>query len=109
MVEQRLGQRGALRGVRAGAQLVEEHERVPGRRCSTMRVIERRWPENVDSDWAIDCSSPMSAKTSRKTGRRDPVSAGTWSPAWCISASRPSVRSATVLPPVFGPVITSAV
>ena len=31
-------------------------------------MIERRWPENVDSDWAIDCSSPMSANTSRNTG-----------------------------------------
>ena len=72
-------------------------------------MIERRWPENVDSDWAIDCSSPMSANTSRSTGSTEPASAGTWSPAWCMSASRPSVRSATVLPPVFGPVMTSAV
>ena len=44
--------------------------------ASTIRVIDRRWPENVDSDWAIDCSSPMSANTSRKTGRREPASAG---------------------------------
>src|SRR4026209_1124587 len=42
-----------------------------------MRTIERRWPENVESDWAIDCSSPMSANTSRNTGRREPASAGT--------------------------------
>ena len=72
-------------------------------------MIDRRWPENVERHWAMDCSSPMSANTSPNTGSREPASAGTWSPAWCISASRPSVRSATVLPPVLGPVITSAV
>ena len=66
------------------------------------------WPENVDSDCAIDCSSPMSANTSRKMGRRLPGAAGMCSPAWCMSASRPSVRRVTVLPPVFGPVTTSA-
>ena len=82
--------------------------RQPGPASSTMRTIERMWPEKVDSDWAIDCSSPMSAKTSRKIGSRDPGAAGTCRPDWCISASRPSVRSATVLPPVFGPVMTSA-
>ena len=82
---------------------------MPGPARSTIRMIERRCPENVDSDWAIDCSSPMSASTSRNTGSTEPASAGTWSPAWCIRASSPSVRSATVLPPVFGPVMTSAV
>ena len=55
-----------------------------------MRTIERRWPLNVESDCATDCSSPMSAKTSRKTGSRLPGAAGTCSPDWCISASRPS-------------------
>ena len=58
---------------------------------------------------AIDCSSPMSANTDRNTGSRDPCSAGTCSPACAISASRPAVLSATVLPPVFGPVMTSTV
>ena len=82
---------------------------MPGPAASTMRMIERRWPENVESDWAIDCSSPMSAKTSRQTGSRLPGSAGTWRPAWCIRLRRPSVRRVTVLPPVFGPVTTSAV
>ena len=82
---------------------------MPGPAASTIRMIERRCPENVDSDWAIDCSSPMSAKTSRKIGSRLPAAAGMCRPAWCISASSPSVRSVTVLPPVFGPVTTSAV
>ena len=83
--------------------------RVSGPACSTIRMMDRRWPEKVDSDWAMDCSSPMSAKTSRKTGSEEPDAAGTWSPAWCISDSRPRVRRATVLPPVLGPVMTSAV
>ncbi len=74
-----------------------------------MRTMDRRWPENVDSDWATDCSSPMSANTSRRIGSRLPVAAGTCSPDWCIRHSRPTVRSATVLPPVLGPVMTSAV
>ena len=37
---------------------------VPGPAASTILVIERRWPENVDRLWATDCSSPISAKTS---------------------------------------------
>ena len=82
---------------------------VSGPARATIRMIERRWPRNVDSDWATDCSSPMSAKTSPNTGRRVPASAGTCSPDWCIRLSRPRVRRATVLPPVFGPVMTSAV
>ena len=45
---------------------------MPGPAASTIRMIERRWPENVESDCAIDCSSPMSAKTSRQIGRRLP-------------------------------------
>ena len=43
-----------------------------------------------------------------KTGSRAPSAAGTRSPAWCMSASRPSVLSETVLPPVFGPVMIRA-
>ena len=58
---------------------------------------------------AIDCSSPMSAKTERNTGTDDPGSAGMCSPACAISGSRPAVFSATVLPPVLGPVTSSAV
>ena len=47
---------------------------VSGPAASTIVVIRRRWPENVDSDWATDCSSPMSANTSRQTGSRLPGS-----------------------------------
>ena len=49
----------------------------------------------------------MSASTWSKTGRRA-ASAGGRSPDWWRSAARPIVFSATVLPPVFGPLITSA-
>ena len=48
--------------------------------------------------------SPMSASTWSKTGSAA-VSAGGRSPDWWSSAARPSVFSATVLPPVFGPLI----
>ena len=49
----------------------------------------------------------MSASTRSNTGSAA-TSAGGRSPAWWSSAARPSVFSATVLPPVFGPLTTSA-
>ena len=61
--------------------------------------------EKVESDCSIDCSSPMSAKMSCRIGSRVPSSAGIGSPAWAIRQSSPTVLSATVLPPVLGPVI----
>ena len=48
----------------------------------------------------------MSASTSSKIGNCEPSPAGTCSPDWAMMASRPTVLSATVLPPVFGPVTT---
>ena len=65
--------------------------------------------ENVLRLAAIDCSSPMSANTDRKTGSVESGSAGMCRPACAISASSPAVLIATVLPPVFGPVMSSAV
>jgi len=59
----------------------------------------------VLSDCSIDCSSPMSAKTCRPTVSAVPNSAGTCSPAWAMRVSSPTVFSAMVFPPVFGPVI----
>ena len=72
VVEQRLGERRALGRVGARRRARRAGRASRARRASTIRMIERRWPENVESDWAIDCSSPMSAKTSRKTGSRLP-------------------------------------
>ena len=65
-------------------------------------------PEKVLRLAAIDCSSPMSANTDRNTGTREPAAAGMCRPACAISDSSPAVFSATVFPPVFGPVMTSA-
>jgi hypothetical protein len=61
--------------------------------------------ENVLRLAEIDCSSPMSANTHRNTGR-GALLGGICRPACAISASRPAVFNATVLPPVFGPVMT---
>ncbi len=63
--------------------------------------------ENVLRLASIDCSSPMSAKIVRKTGSAEPASAGMCRPHCAISARSAAVLSATVLPPVFGPVMTS--
>ena len=49
----------------------------------------------------------MSTRISSKTGSAA-SSAGGRRPHWCSTAASPSVFSATVLPPVFGPLITSA-
>ena len=65
--------------------------------------------ENVDRLCSIDCSSPMSANTSSNTAISLPNCAGICMPDCAISVSRPTVFSVTVLPPVFGPVITSVV
>ena len=72
------------------------------------RTTLPKWDENVDTDRSMLCASPMSANTLSKTDRDDPEAAGICNPAWCISTSNPIVFRATVLPPVFGPVITSA-
>ena len=64
--------------------------------------------ENVLRLAAIDCSSPMSAKIDLNGVNWLPGSTGIRSPACAITASRPIALSATVLPPVFGPEITSA-
>ena len=52
------------------------------------------------------CSSPMSAKTRRRRWSASPRRRQVH-PACAISASSPTVLSATVLPPVLGPVINS--
>ena len=69
----------------------------------TMLVI---WEEKVDRDWEMDCSSPMSESTRRKTRTVLSDLAGMCSPHWAISVMRPRVLRVTVLPPVLGPVMT---
>ena len=64
--------------------------------------------ENVLRLAAIDCSSPMSANTVRKGVIALSASTGISKPACAMSGSSPKAFSATVLPPVFGPEMTSA-
>jgi len=73
-----------------------------------MRTICIMCPENVERDCSMDCSSPISANTSLKTLRREPDCAGICKPDCAMSTSKPTVLSVTVLPPVFGPVSTTA-
>ena len=69
----------------------------------TMLVI---WEEKVDRDWAMDCSSPISASTREKTRMVESSLAGMCRPHWAMRVMRPRVFRVTVLPPVLGPVIT---
>ncbi len=62
--------------------------------------------ENVDKSAAIDCSSPMSTSTRSNSGNTARCAA-TGMPDCAASAAIPVVFSATVFPPVFGPLITS--
>src|SRR5208282_3701551 len=68
--------------------------------------IRRTCDENVESDCSRLCSSPISASTWSKTGSCEPSAAGTCRPLCAMIASKPTVLSATVFPPVFGPVTT---
>ena len=52
------------------------------------------------------CSSPMSASTALNTGTQLPSATGRCSPQAAMTHMRPIVLSVTVLPPVFGPVMT---
>ena len=60
--------------------------------------------EKVERFCSMDCASPMSVKMPVKMGRRAD-SAGMGTPAWAMTESRPTVLSATDLPPVLGPLM----
>src|SRR5712692_240816 len=64
--------------------------------------------ENVERSAAMDCSSPISTSTRSNSGS-SARSAATGMPDCAASAASPTVLSATVLPPVLGPLITSTV
>ncbi len=64
------------------------------------------WAEKVERFCSIDCASPMSARNASKRGNTASP-AGTGIPAWAIMPSSPAVLSATVLPPVLGPLMMS--
>ena len=62
--------------------------------------------EKVERFCSIDCASPMSARNASQSGKTASA-AGTGIPAWAIIPSSPVVLSATVLPPVLGPLMMS--
>ena len=64
------------------------------------------WAEKVERFCSIDCASPISARNASKRGKTASA-AGTGIPAWAIMPSSPVVLSATVLPPVLGPLMMS--
>ena len=97
-------QRPALDRIRAH-RLVQEDERGPSSAWSIATMLAM-WPEKVLRLWAMDCSSPMSAKTERNTGTCESSATGMSSPACARRGNRPAVSRATVFPPVFGPVMT---
>ena len=66
------------------------------------------WAENVLRLAAMDCSSPMSAKIAAERRKRASRLHRNQNAACAMTASRPKAFKATVLPPVFGPEITSA-
>ncbi len=74
---------------------------------SSIEMMLLMCDENVDRLCSILCSSPISTKTDGKTLTTDESSAGMNSPVCAIIVSNPTVLSATVLPPVFGPVMSS--
>ena len=65
------------------------------------------WEEKVESDCSMLCSSPISAKILLNTAISLLSSQGIIRPHIAIKHISPEVLSATVLPPVFGPVIIS--
>ena len=67
----------------------------------------RMWPEKVDRLCSMLCSSPMSTRISSYTHTSLDSCAGRRYPKRAIVHKSPAVFSVTVLPPVFGPVITS--
>ena len=102
VLDDRHGERAAFDRVGAGAGLVEQHQRRQSRARRPWRRCWRCGRRTCSGSAAIDCSSPMSAKTDLNTGICESSATGISRPAWAISGSRPAVFSATVLPPVFG-------
>ena len=98
-------ERAAFERIGAGAELVEQHERRQRERAIHARdvgdVPRERAEVRRDRLLVADVGEDR-----RNTGSRASA-AGTNRPACAISADSPAVFSATVLPPVFGPVISS--
>ena len=107
--QQRNGQRGAFFRSRARCQA-----RRPAQAnfCVTAANASRArfnmCAEKVERFAEMDCSSPISASTRSKSGSSADC-AVTGIPDCAANTTRPTVFSATVFPPVFGPLITRTV
>ena len=73
---------------------------------SRMAIILVMWAEKVDKDCSMLCSSPISASTWSNKDTALPSDTGIIRPHMVIKVRSPTVFSATVLPPVLGPVMT---
>ena len=71
-----------------------------------IEIILTIWDEKVDSESSMLCSSPISANILSNMAISLFSFAGIIIPHMVIKHIMPTVLSATVLPPVFGPVIT---
>src|SRR5262249_36820997 len=98
-------ERGSLDGIGAGARLVEQHETAGTRGAGYGG--EGLGVTGEGRDVALDAAAPLPDSAAWKHGRRLPSAAGTKRPACAMSAHSPTVLSATVLPPAFGPVMAS--
>ncbi len=77
---------------------------------SALSSVSRRFlrcAEKVESEASMDCSSPMSACTPRKTGSFVPGPTGGTTPLWVRREMRPIAFRSTVFPPVLGPEMRS--
>ena len=107
LVEDRHRERTTLLRIGAGPELIEQHERaIVGviENSGDIAHVSRRRSRGS----ARYSARPRCRRTHRRsTGSSLPGSAGISRPNWFMSASRPTVFSETVLPPVLGPVTMS--
>ena len=106
LVEDRPAQRGAFGGVGAGPHLVEQDQRALGRLAQDLADppdVRREGRERLLQALLV-ADVGQHVVEDREVGA---LGAGMCSPDWAMTASRPTVLKATVLPPVFGPVTTS--
>ena len=107
VVQHRLRKRRALLRVGARAKLVEQHERPRRRVIKYLDDVQHVRAERGHRSRDALLVSNVRIHPVEYGKRCSPPPPGTKSPDWCISASSPTVFIATVLPPVFGPVMTS--
>ena len=105
-VEHHDAKRAAFFRIGGAAQLVDQHQRIaasplPASIADRQDVRGERAEAFLQRLMVADVGQHLVEQ--RKLGFR----AGTGNPAWVINASSPTVLSATVLPPVLGPLISN--